>query len=61
MYQCTTCSEILEPHECITTHSEELCEVYVNCPICRGECVDYNEDNDYIEDEEEEEYAEETC
>lgn len=48
MFQCTLCGEILEPHECIVTHSNELCEIYVNCPECRGECrsVSWEEDED---------------
>lgn len=46
MYKCTICGAILEPHECIVTRSEELCEVYVNCPHCRGECTDYDEEDE---------------
>lgn len=46
MIKCTICGEILESHECIITHSDELCEIYVNCPRCGGECVDYEEDED---------------
>lgn len=44
MIKCTICGEILESHECIITHSDELCEIYVNCPRCGGECEDYEED-----------------
>lgn len=46
MYECNTCGAILEPHACIITHSEKLCEIYVSCPRCGGECVDYEEDED---------------
>lgn len=46
MYKCTICGAILEPHECIVTRSEELCEIYVNCPHCRGECIDYDEEDE---------------
>lgn len=46
MFECTLCGAILEPHECIITHSDELCEMYVNCPHYHGECMDYEEDED---------------
>lgn len=46
MYQCTICDGLLEPHECRVTHSEELCEIYVNCPHCGSDCVDYEEEED---------------
>lgn len=48
MFKCTLCGAILEPHECIITHSEELCEIYVSCPNCRGECVDYDEETESL-------------
>lgn len=44
MYKCTICGDILEPRECIITHSDELCETYVNCPHCHGECERYKEE-----------------
>lgn len=44
MYKCTICDDILEPRECIVTHSEELCEEYFQCPYCRGECERYKEE-----------------
>lgn len=46
MYECNTCGAILEPHECIITHSEKLCEIYVSCPHCGGECENYEEEDD---------------
>lgn len=51
MYECTICGAILEPHECMITYSDELCEIYVSCPRCGGECREYDP-------EEEEEYEE---
>ncbi len=44
MFKCTICGDILEPCECIVTHSEELCEEYFQCPYCRGECERYKEE-----------------
>ncbi len=46
MFSCAICGAILKPHECIVTQSDELCEIYVSCPYCHGECVDYEEDED---------------
>ena len=46
MFKCTLCGEILEPHQCIVANSEELCEIYITCPYCKGECVNYEEDNE---------------
>ncbi len=46
MFKCTVCGAILEPHECIITHSDELCEIYVSCPGCKGECVSYDKDEE---------------
>lgn len=46
MFECTLCGAILEPHECIITHSDKLCEEYINCPYCHGECERYKEDED---------------
>lgn len=50
MFECTLCGAILEPHECIITHSDELCEMYVNCPHCHGEVVRYEEEDISDED-----------
>lgn len=51
MFKCELCGEFLKAHECIITHSDELCEIYVNCPYCGGECTNCKEDC----------YAKETC
>lgn len=46
MFSCAICGAILKPHECVVTQSEELCEIYVSCPYCHGECESYKEDED---------------
>ncbi len=46
MFECTLCGAILEPHECIVTQSDELCEIYVSCPYCHGECESYKEEQE---------------
>lgn len=45
MFESALCGAILELHECIITHSDELCKIYVSCPYCHGECESYKEDS----------------
>ncbi|MCM1055610.1 MAG: hypothetical protein NC394_08830 [Bacteroides sp.] len=46
MFKCTLCGRIWEPHECRVTYNEKLCETYIGCPECKGECVDFDEEED---------------